>query len=477
MYLNQLLVGLKCTVLGNSDVNVTSLACDTREVKQGSLFFCLKGSRYDGHDFFRKALGDGAVALVTEKQLDTTATQIVVDDSRQTMSLLAKNFFGRASDKLKIVSVVGTNGKTSTTYVLDAFLKEAGFSTAVVGTNGVFVNGKRYTNNLTTPDPITLHRWFEQFYLNKVQFVIMEVSAHAIALRKLQGVQTDVAVFTNFSQDHLDFFKTMQNYGDTKKSFFCSKYCKNAVINVDDDLGKQIANETDLPFVTYSAKQQADVCASEVFSDNPVKFKIDAFGQSAVLESNLSGFFNVYNVLAATSVAMLFGVSIENVCKALAKISYIEGRNETFFRSDGARVVVDFAHTPDGITNILSYLKSTTKGKLIVVFGCGGNRDKFKRPLMANVVSRYADFAVVTNDNPRFEDPLEIAKDVENGMTCDYKVILNRSQATEFALSVASCDDTVAVLGKGAERYQDIKGRKYPYSDIDVVTKLLRRIT
>ena len=473
MYLQELLNGVSCEIVGSGNPCVTSLACDTSSVKPGCLFFCLQGQKFDGHNFFRKAIGDGAVAVVCERPLDTKALQIVVSDARAAMSQVAKNFYENCADKLKIISIVGTNGKTSTSYILESILNKAGYKTAVIGTNGIFFNGQKYDNPLTTPDPINLHYWFRQMYLNKVQVVIMEVSAHAIALQKMRGVLSDFAIFTNFSQYHLDFFKTMQNYAAVKRSFFSEEYVKNAVVNIDDDLGKIIAGEF-ANVSTFSTLMPADGVASDIsLSADSSNFLLNVYGQSARVTTKLSGKFNVYNVLAAVTCAMSMGVDVDTAAQAVSAITYVNGRNETILRSDGMRVVIDFAHTPDGIENILSYLKSTSKGSLIVVFGCGGNRDKYKRPLMGEKVSAFADFAVLTNDNPRYEDPRAITQDVVSRLTCPYKVILNRSQATEFALSVAKANDTVAILGKGSETYQEIKGKKFPYSDVDVVRNLL----
>ena len=310
-------------------------------------------------------------------------------------------------------------------------------------------------------------------YLNKIVVVIMEASAHAIALRKLDGVRSDVAIFTNFSQDHLDFFHTMEEYARAKTSFFVEKFVKNVVTNADDELGKTLG--PDLPRVTYAIKSNADIkaCSVKVGKEGSA-YTLNAFGQEALVTTKLAGEFNVYNTLAALSCAFLLGVDVDTAVTAVKDVSGVNGRNETIIRSDGARIVVDFAHTPDGIKNILSFLKKTAEGNLIVVFGCGGNRDKFKRPLIAETVSAYADFAVLTNDNPRYEDPRAIARDVYERLSCKYKVVLNRSQATEYALSIATGRDTVAILGKGAEEYQEIRGKKFPYSDVDVVRNLLR---
>lgn len=473
MFLQQLLNGLNYEIKGETFIDVDSLACDTRQVKKGCMFFCIKGGQVDGHSFYRKAVGDGAVAIVCEKPLDTEVTQIIVKDSREFMARVAKNFYHNAIDKMKLIAVVGTNGKTSTTYLIDSVLNVAGYNTAVVGSNGIFINGQHYDSTLTTPDPIQLHSWFYQMYLNKVHFVIMEVSAHAIAFKKMSGIKADLTVFTNFSQDHLDFFKDMQTYAKVKKSFFDRKYTATAVVNADDELGKEIIRDCKLPIVTYGIKN-ADVWASDIQCDDKISYTLNMCGEQARAVYPLRAMFNVYNTLAASCAVRMFGIKVDKIIEGISSVNCIDGRNETFVRSDNVKIVVDFAHTPDGVNNILSYLKSQCEGRLIVVFGCGGNRDKFKRPLMGSTVSRYADFAVITNDNPRFESPTAIVADIEGGMTCEYKVVLNRSQATEFALSVAKCGDTVAILGKGSEKYQDIRGKKYPYSDVDVVHNLIK---
>lgn len=475
MYLQELLNGVCCKVVGVGNPNIISLSCDTSTVEKNCIFFCLKGQKYDGHDFFRKVVGDGAAVLVCERQLDTKALQVIVEDTRVAMSIIAKNFYGNCADKLKIVSVVGTNGKTSTSFILESILCAVGIKTGVIGTNGVYINGQKHECALTTPDPIELHYWFQQMYLNKVQVVVMEVSAHAIALQKMYGVHCEFGIFTNFSQDHLDYFGTMQRYADTKRSFFCTNSPCNAVVNADDALGKSIIDVVD-NVVTYSTKERADCEARNVCYDrNGMTFDVVVFDQKGRVETHLTGNFNVYNILAAISCAVAMGIDLDTAILAVKEVLFVKGRNETSYRKDGMRAVVDFAHTPDGVENILSYLRKTTVGNLIVVFGCGGNRDKFKRPLMAEKVSSFADFAVLTNDNPRFEEPRVIAEDVLSRLSCPHKVILNRSQATEYAFSIAKADDTVVILGKGAETYQEIRGKKIPYCDVDVVKSLLAR--
>jgi len=472
MYLQQILNGIECKVIGEGNPQIENLCCDTSKVKPNSLFFCLEGTKHDGHNFFRKAIGDGAVAIVCQHPLDTKVLQIVVQDSREAMSLAAKNFFDGCVDKMRVIGIVGTNGKTTTSVVLDNILNKAGINTALIGTNGVFFNGIKHPSLLTTPDPIELHALFKEMYLNKISVVIMEVSAHAIALKKVQGINFELAIFTNCTQDHLDFFGTMQRYRETKSGFFCQEYVKNAIVNIDDALGFKISSQ--LPCVTVSSKQQADCYASDVqVLSQQSNYVVNAFGQKAVVNTKLAGAFNVQNTLCALATALTMGVGIDCAVKGIEEVAFVNGRNQTIMRNDGARIVIDFAHTPDGVKNILGYLKSTTKGQLIVVFGCGGNRDKIKRPIMGQSVSLFADFAILTNDNPRFEDPKIIAQEVTDGLTCNYKIILNRSQATEYALSIAKTGDTVAILGKGAETFQEIRGKKIPYCDIDIVNYLL----
>lgn len=480
MRLSELLSDISyLAVKGNTNINIASLACDSRRVKKDSLFFCLDGTQTDGHIFANKAISDGAIALVCSKDIavfDETICRIIVSDTRAVMSKMAKSFFRNACDQLNIISVVGTNGKTSTTYLVDSILRESGESTAIIGSNGVWIGGKHFKTVLTTPDPIDLHEIFYKLLVNKIKTVVMEVSAHAIALKKMEGVKSDIAVFTNFSQDHLDFFKNMQTYAAVKESFFNKKFVNVGVINADDDLGQKILDKRDLPVVSYGYENPADIRAQDYkCSMQGISYTLKICDDVREVSYLLNGKFNMYNTLAASAVATLYGIKSDIIAQGISKVKSIDGRNETFFMKNGARVVVDFAHTPDGVENILSYLASTiTKGgRLIVVFGCGGGRDKFKRPLMGRAVAKYADFAIVTDDNPRYEDSYMIFRDIAAGLKENYEIIQNREDAIFYAMNEAKTSDTVAILGKGAERYQEIRGRKYPFYDVEVVHRFL----
>lgn len=459
---------------GDAEKNVNYLSCRADNIKNNTMFFCLRGKNIDGHIFAQKVALEGAGVIVVEKKLMLSAevTQVVVRDVRLFMSLCAKNFYGSPSDKLKIIGITGTNGKTTTTYILKSIFESCGYSVGVIGTNGVVIDKKRYANQLTTPDPIELYEWLYKMYLNGIEYVLMEVSAHAIFFNKIEGITFEVGVFTNFSRDHLDFFKDMEEYGEVKMRFFNRKYCKVGVVNGDDILGEKIMQQSKLPIVTYGICSPTDIFAIDEKVDlDGISYTINLCDEVARVEYSLKGRFNVYNTLCASAVARILGINIGQIAQGISSIDYIEGRSEIYYLKNGCRVVVDFAHTPEGFANILSYLKTTTTGKLVCVFGCGGNRDKFKRPLIGVEVSKYCDFAFITNDNPRYENPQSIIKDILYGISIPYEVIESREIAILQAIDYAKETDTIAILGKGAEKFQEQNGRRYPFSDVDVVKK------
>lgn len=476
MHLTELLSGIACEITGDADISVTSLCHRTDRVTKGCLFICIKGGQADSHEMAYRAVYDGAKVVVVERLLpNIDATQILVANSRSAMALMAKNFYKHACQKLKIICIIGTNGKTSTAYLARAIFEAAGYKTAVIGTNGVFIGEKRYDSELTTPDPIELHNWFAKMAEEQVKYVFMEASAHAIQLNKLDGIIVDLAAFTNLSQDHLDFFPSMKEYAACKKSFFNRQHAKVCVVNADDELGKEIIAEKRIPCVSYGHTSPSDVFALDIKDEKDgLCYVINIFDDVGVVKyPDLHGIFNAYNTLCASTIARVFGIKLPEIIKGIQSVRRIDGRNETLYRHDGLKVVVDFAHTPDGINNILSYLKKDCKGKLITVFGCGGDRDRFKRPLMGKIVSKYSDYCIITNDNPRFEPPLAIIADIECGVDIKYEKIAERKEAILKALNSALPQDTVAILGKGAERYQEYEGRRIPYSDFDFLEEVL----
>lgn len=470
MLCSEVIRSIDCEVLGNSNIEISNLACDTSQVTENCMFFCLSGEKNDGHAFALKAVCKGAVAIVVNRFLPIEITQIKVNNVRLVMSLIAKTFNENAVDKLKIISVVGTNGKTSTAYIIDSLLKFTGKKTAMIGTNGIWIDNKYIETDLTTPDPIKLHMIFRAAYEAKVEYVTMEVSAHAIFHDKMEGIRSDIAVFTNLSQDHLDFFGNMENYANVKKKFFTPKYTKVSVVNADDSLGREIIQEEKTPTLSYGYVNPCDVFAID-YLDTPQgsQYVINLYDEVKIIDYQLHGKFNMYNTLSACCVLRLLGIKVDTIAQGIGKIKQIDGRNQVQYKKNGAKIVVDFAHTPDGIDNILSYLRNTTKGRLITVFGCGGNRDSFKRPLMGKSVSEYSDYVIITNDNPRYESPNAIISDIIFGVTKPYAVVENRKEAIIKAIDMAQEFDTVAILGKGAEKFQEVKGVRYKLCDIEIV--------
>lgn len=477
MKLFSLLKNLNARVLGSTTMEISGLYHKDTEVKEGGMFFCLHGTRVDGSDYVLSAINNGAVAVVTEQELQnlTGVTQIIVKNAREAMSILSCRFFGNPASKLKLVGVTGTNGKTTTSSMIAKVLEKSGKKVGLIGTNGVFLPDAKFSSSMTTPDPIELQKYLQIMVKNKVEFVIMEVSAHAIDLCKIEGFVFDAVVFTNLSEDHLDYFKTMENYFLTKAKLFSRKHAAFAAINLDDSYGVRLAGSINLPFVTYS---KSNNCANFYSSD----ITLAKNGQTFLLNGkfpislNMAGSFNVSNALAAISVLEHFGISEREIVVGLSEMQAVEGRFNTMLLG-GVLVVVDYAHTPDGLMNILSSCREIAgKHKLISVFGCGGNREVEKRKIMGSISTEIADFTIITTDNPRFEKREKIAEDIARGaVNTNYKIELDRAKAIAFAVSMASENDVVVVAGKGAEPYIEENGEKMPYSDITEIEQLRRK--
>lgn len=466
---------------GDTDTEITHLSHSCDDIRRGTLFFCLEGASADGHEFAAEAVIRGAAALVVNRFLPLGVPQIAVRNTRRAMSVISRNFYGNPSEKLKTIAVTGTNGKTSTCFITAAVLSKGGRKCGIIGTNGIFYGGKRFDSELTTPDPIVLNSVLADMVKAGTDTVVFEASAHAIALSKLDGTVADIGVFTNLSQDHLDFFGTMERYGEVKRSFFSPSWVKAAVVNSDDSLGAKLSVNPLVPTFTYGSGHASDAhfaCYSE--NENGSEYYINLKGTLIQINTGLSGRFNAYNATAAASVCYLLGIEPSVIAQGIGEVSAVPGRNETVF-VDGIKCVVDFAHTPDGMENILSLLRNATGngksaaaggGRLIVVFGCGGDRDKSKRPLMGKAASRYADYVILTEDNPRSERAENIVSEIAEGVTVPFKVITDRREAVSAALSEAKSGDTVAILGKGAEK-EIIRGKeRIPYSDKEFLLSL-----
>lgn len=460
---------------GDLSIDIKDIKIDSKSVTKNSLFICLNGRGFDGHNFVHQAELYGARAVVCTKPLSTNLTQIVVKDTRLAMSLIAANFYGHADKKMKIIGVTGTNGKTTTTHIIKSILDKADVKCGLIGTLGTFYDDKFIESDLTTPDPLELHKTFKDMYLSGVKVVVMEVSAHALALNKLAGIKFEVGVFTNLTQDHLDFFGNMKKYEEAKISFFEQNRCNFIVSNSDDETGRKISRKFK-NVITYGIDNPADVFAMDV-KDYPdcVKFILNLFDCVYNVKINLLGKFNVSNCLAAATTCALIGVSADNCAAALYDFNSVSGRLEPVYKGKFS-VYIDYAHTPDGLEKTLSALKIICKGRLVCVFGCGGNRDKSKREIMGAISGKLADFTVITSDNPRFEEPMDIIRQIEKGMLTvskRYVLVQDREEAIKYALNYVKEGDIVLVAGKGSEKYQEILGIKHIYNDKDTITEII----
>ncbi len=465
-----------------TEIEIEHLSIDSRKRGKNTLFICLKGKKTDAHTCIRQVIRNGGVALIVEEKLEVDIPQIVVQDTREVLGILSSEFYGNPSAKLTVVGITGTNGKTTTSYMLAEIWKKAGKKVGIIGTLGVLYGGRRLNSDLTTPDPIMLQETLFNMYTHGVECVVMEVSAHALYYKKVSGVQFSACIFTNFTQDHLDFFEDMQAYKNAKLRLFSSQVCPLAILNGDDEVGREIGEMREkmggktlfygltTPSDTFAIVTEENLYGSECLFNLEDKL--------CRVSLKMTGGHNVYNALAAATCALQTGGTALSVSEGLTAVQGVNGRLERIGKTYGVEIFVDFAHTPDGLQQSLSSLKKHCQGRLVCVFGCGGNRDKGKRPIMGETVAKNADFAILTSDNPRYEDPLDIISDIEKGYrrySSSYVVVPDRRTAIEYALDFASKKDIVLVAGKGGEEYQEIMGIKYPFNDNTVIEKLLQR--
>lgn len=471
MNLENLIKNLEAKVIGETNLDILDITYNSKKVKKGSLFVCLCGENSDGHDFAKDAERNGAAAILCEKQVQVNIPQIVVSSTRKALSKVFSCFYDNPQKKLKIIGLTGTNGKTTTSFLIKSILEESGKKVGLIGTQGAFIGKQFFQTGLTTPDPQLLFKLLKQMVDFGVEYVVMEVSAHALALDKTEGIVFEVGVLTNLTQDHLDFFETMENYKRAKFKLFEGNKIKSAVLNFDDEFGRKLAETITVPFLSYSLNNPSDVFAAKIGNKNGKnKFIVNILDNVFDVESNLIGEFNIYNSLAAASVAAMLGCSTKQIKNGLEKLLGVEGRLNRFNLSNGVVAFIDFAHTPDGIEKALNAIRELKFKQIITVFGCSGNRDKDKRHKMGQIAEKLSDYVVLTTDNPRFENPELILDDIEIGMEkTAHTRFVSREQAIEFALTLAKKGDCVAILGKGAETYQDINGVNVPYSDFEVV--------
>ena len=463
-------------VLGSREpVVVRDLAYDARTVSPGAAFFCVPGARADGHDFAAQAVERGAVALVVERAVEPEVPQLVVPDARAAMATAADIFFGEPTKELEVAGVTGTNGKTTTAFLLHAMLEAAGRRPGLLGTVESRVGGDVRPVVRTTPEAIDLQRTFREMLDAGDRSVALEASSHAAALHRLDRVRFDVLVFTNLTQDHLDFHGTMKAYFDAKRGLFTGAAPPPAAVNLGDEWGRQLAAElTELrraPLVTFGFADDAEVRPDELVLDGSgARFRAGGIA----LETSLRGRFNVENVLGAVAAGILLDLDEDEIAAGVKTLSGVPGRFEAVDEGQPFTVLVDYAHTPDSLESVLRSARDIAGGRVLVVFGAGGDRDRGKRPLMGKIARDLADVVVVTSDNPRSEQPLAIIQDILQGTGTEVEIDPDRSSAIGRALELAQAGDVVVIAGKGHEQGQEIGGEKLPFDDRAVAREALR---
>ncbi len=460
------------------DIEIGALCSNSREKTADALFFCIPGARFDAHDFAPQAIQNGCVALVVDHYVEADVPQVKVTNVRAAMSRMAAAFYGNPANEMRLVGVTGTKGKTTTTYMIKSILEHAGMKVGLIGTTGNMIGERRIESNYTTPDPIDLQRDLRQMADEGVNAVVMEVSAHAIDMHRLDGLSFEVGAYTNLSQDHLDYFGTMEKYFDCKKHFFTSGMARNAVLNVDEETSVGILRDLTCPHVTFGIAAAADLFARDIeITETGVSFELKLQGMHTMpIHLRMTGMFNVYNAIAAASCALVMGIAEADIHEGLEQIENVPGRIEMLPTNTPYKVILDYAHAPDALDNILKTCRTFTRNRLIALFGCGGDRDKGKRPIMGRIGGELADLCILTSDNPRNEEPMDILRAIEEGIKetdGEYITIENRREAIRHALEIGRDGDVIVLCGKGHETYQETRGVKSPFDEKVVVRELL----
>lgn len=464
-------------VRGRETVPVVSVAYRSDDAEPGGLFFCVPGRAHDGHDFAAEAVSRGAAAVLVERWLDLPdgVTQVLVPSVRGVMGLIAAEFYGRPAEKLTLIGITGTNGKTTTTYLLEQIFRAAGVTPAVVGTTGLRVDGRMIPLDRTTPEAPDLHRLLASMVADGIQAVAMEVSSHGLDQDRVAGARFACAVFTNLSQDHLDYHGTLESYFRAKARLFTPDMADRAAVNNDSPEGRTLLRD-DLPTITYGVEPGANLLATDIeMRADGVSFRVDG----RQVSSRLRGAFNVHNCLAALASARQVGIDDDTAVRGIGTIEGVPGRLEPVEAGQPFQVLVDYAHTPDSVANVLSAARRLAEGKLIVILGCGGDRDRGKRPLMGEAATRLADLTVLTSDNPRSEDPAAIIAEIEPGARKGggaYVVEPDRRSAIRLAMESARPTDVVIIAGKGHETGQEFADRTVSFDDRVVASEELRRL-
>ena len=486
MELKKILVGLEgIKAKGSVDLEIKGIEKNSKEVKEGYMFVAIKGFSVDGHKFIASAIENGATAVMVEEGCDLKAlnipenvTILMVPDTRKALAICSSNFYGNPSAQLKLIGVTGTKGKTTTTFMLKSILEKHGNKVGLIGTVANYIGSKNLgESSRTTPESLELQRLFSQMVEEKVDTVVMEVSSQSLKLHRVDGCEFDYAIFTNFSEDHISpkEHPDMEDYFNSK--LLLIKKAKISFINNDDyrvSKIKKLLPECDIR--TYGIDNEANLLAKDItVTNSSVDFKVKIGGKNERVKTGIPGRFSVYNSLAAIAIAENLGVNAEEIKEALLDVR-VPGRSELVDNKKGLTIMIDYAHSPESLQSILNAVKSYTRGRVISVFGCGGDRDPGKRPIMGEISGRIADFTIITSDNPRTEEPAKIVKQIEEGIAKTkgkYVAIVDRTEAIKHAIEIANKNDIIVLAGKGHETYQEINGEKHPYDEREIIKKII----
>jgi len=480
-------------ILGNLDREISSIVFDSRKAEAGSLFVAVHGFQQDGFKFINDAIARGASAFVTEASVEELSklkldenniTAICVDDCRSALAWIGSEFYHRPSDRMDVYGVTGTNGKTTVTYILDAVHKVRNATSGIIGTIHYSYGDTNIVAPITTPESLDINRMLHEMTARKIRRCFLEVSSHSLALKRVHGMHFAVGIFTNLSRDHLDFHGTMDDYKEMKKSFFRDNFIEKIVTNIDDSVGREIADEFSGDMLTTGIEQNADVMAENCkLSETGSCFTLKTPSGSCETQTHLLGRHNIYNLISAASAALLQGIPLDEIDRGLRSVDRIPGRFEKIPCDRDFSVVVDYAHTDDALRNVLQAAQAFTPGRVITVFGCGGDRDRGKRKAMGRVAVEASGFAIVTSDNPRSEDPQHIVDDILEGIPSsairgkDYEVIVDRKEAIDFAVERARPGDLIMIAGKGHEDYQILNTETIHFDDREVAAEAIRGLS
>ncbi len=487
MKLRNLLIGLNgIKARGNLDVDIREIQNDSKNVNQGDMFVAIKGFVSDGHEYIQEAIEKGAIAIMVQEGcidlskviIPNEITIIMLPDTREGLAICSTNFYDNPSKKFKLIGVTGTKGKTTTTFMIKEILEKAGKKVGLIGTIATYINGKRIEKNVrTTPESIELQKTFSEMVKQGVEYVVMEVSSQSLKLHRVDGCEFDICIFTNLTEDHISEkeHSDMNDYFKSKMKLF--QMCKTGIVNVDDLYGTRIPEMfPDNEITTYGIDNYAKLIAKDITITNAyVDFRVKLGTRNERVKVGIPGRFSVYNSLAAILVAQQIGINSDVIKNALLEVR-VPGRSEMVDNKLELPIMIDYAHSPESLQNILQATKAYTRGRVISVFGCGGDRDKAKRPTMGEISGKIADYTIITTDNPRTEKPEDIISQIEEGIKKTkgkYEVVVDRTKAIERAIKMANKNDIIVLAGKGHETYQEINNEKYPYDERVIIKEII----